>query len=81
MNEKIKELVEKAKSNEPFECSLTKQQWIEKFAQLIIDECVYVAVCGTEENDDVKELTYRDASLVQMGRNMAMEDIKKHFGF
>lgn len=80
MNNKIKELVEKAKLNEPYECSLTKQQWLEKFAQLIIDECLYVAVCGNEGNEDLKECTYRDLSMVQMVRNMAMEDIKKHFG-
>ena len=40
MNERIRLLAEQAKKNEPFECSYTKDQWLEKFAELIVRECI-----------------------------------------
>jgi hypothetical protein len=43
MNERIRQLAEQAKKNEPFECSYTKDQWLEKFAELIVKECMEVA--------------------------------------
>jgi hypothetical protein len=39
MNERIRLLAEQARHNEPFECSYTKDQWLEKFAELIVREC------------------------------------------
>lgn len=44
MNERIRELAEQAKRNEPFDCgALTKDQWLEKFAELIVKECADIA--------------------------------------
>ena len=44
MNERIKEFAKQARKNEPFDCSsYTTDQWIEKFAELIIRECAEVA--------------------------------------
>jgi hypothetical protein len=45
MNERIQELAEQAKRNEPFDCgALTKDQWLEKFAELIVRECAAIAL-------------------------------------
>jgi len=39
MNKRIRQLAEQARLNEPFECSYTKDQWLEKFAELLVQEC------------------------------------------
>ena len=46
MNERIRQLAEQARKNEPFECSYTKDQWLEKFAELIVRECS--RICGSQ---------------------------------
>ena len=49
MNEQIKQLAEQAKRNEPFDCgALTKDQWLEKFAELIVQECAKIADVADE---------------------------------
>ena len=66
MNERIRELAEQAKRNEPFDCgALTKDQWLEKFAWLIVEECSRIAD-GWVDNDD-------------NGKNYPSEMIKQHF--
>ena len=70
MNERIKELAEQAKKNEPFECSYTKDQWLEKFAELIVQECA--GICHKMAEDS-------DSYVVHDGDTCA-EQIKKHFG-
>ena len=43
MNERIRELAEQAKRNEPFDCgALTKDQWLEKFAELILEDVMSI---------------------------------------
>ena len=49
MNERIKQLAEQARKNEPFECSYTKDQWLEKFAKLIIQECADIATINAHQ--------------------------------
>lgn len=40
MNERLQKLIQQAKLNEPTDCSgLTKEQWLETFANQVIDEC------------------------------------------
>jgi len=40
MDIRLKQLVEQAEQNQPVDCSAyTKQQWLTKFAELIIQEC------------------------------------------
>ena len=60
MNERIRELAEQAKKNEPFECSYTKDQWLEKFAELIVQECAgrvdwILAYGGGTQGDLIRE--------------------------
>lgn len=39
----IQQIVEQAIHNEPFDCgALTKDQWLQKFAELIVRECANV---------------------------------------
>jgi hypothetical protein len=40
MNTRIRELVEQARQNEPFECSFSKAEWLETFARLVAKECL-----------------------------------------
>ena len=49
MNERIKQLAEQARKNEPFECSYTKDQWLEKFAELIVKECADIATINAHQ--------------------------------
>ena len=46
MNERIQALAEQARKNEPFECSYTKDQWLEKFGELIAEQCA--SMCGSQ---------------------------------
>ena len=48
MNKLIKNLVEQARKNEPVECSITREQWLETFAGLIVAECI--KVCDQPKN-------------------------------
>ena len=53
MNNRMQELVEQAIHNEPFDCgALTKEQWLEKFAELIVRECSNVALREEHEPDE-----------------------------
>ena len=44
MNKKlIEQLAKQAKDNKPFDCSiLTKDQWLETFAKIIVEECAKI---------------------------------------
>ena len=67
MNNRMQELVEQAIHNEPFDCgALTKEQWLEKFAELIVRECSKMADRWVDNDDN--------------GKNYPSEMIKKHFG-
>ena len=40
MSNELEKLIQQAKLNEPTDCSgLTKEQWLETFANQVIDEC------------------------------------------
>jgi hypothetical protein len=69
----IKELVQQAKNNESFECSYTKKQWLEKYAELIVQECIDAV---TKTNVDRYARTTYDLSLVQMTKLDIVESIK-----
>ena len=68
MKDRIKELAEQARLNEPFECSYTKDQWLEKFAELIVRECAKFL----EENSG-----YDDSNNAW---HPEPEDMLQHFG-
>ena len=61
MNEKIKQLAEQAGQGEPFHIP---PEFVEKFAELIVAECVDIA---------------NNVHMCRDGRVVA-EDIKQHFG-
>jgi hypothetical protein len=43
MNNRMQEFVQEAIHNEPFDCgALTKDQWLQKFAELIVRECASI---------------------------------------
>lgn len=65
MNDLIRQLAEQAKRNEPFECSYTKEQWLEKFAELIVRECA-----------SLFPLTFTD----EQYQRRIDKTINKHFG-
>jgi len=50
---------------------LFEQEELEKFAELIVRECVMLCDKVYEQNDNVK---------IQAGATFCREDIKKHFG-
>ncbi len=75
MNERIRELlVEAGVINNNFN-PLAYEQWyldsLEKFAELIVRECVMLCDKVYEQNDNVK---------IQAGATFCREDIKEHFG-
>jgi len=75
MNERIKQLAEQACFDEigkdySLYFNLTKDK-VEKFAELIVSECVMLCDKVYEQNDNVK---------IQAGATFCREDIKKHFG-
>jgi hypothetical protein len=95
MNERIKELAEQAKKNEPFECSYTKDQWLEKFAELIVRECAQVletngdnqrTIRMTESTGHNKTTDWMEGyeeAVKQYGGYLLKKNakqIKKHFG-
>ena len=49
----IEMFVKEAIENEPFDCgALTKEQWLEKFTELIVRECSNVALREDHEPDE-----------------------------
>lgn len=86
MNPNLKRLVEQAKKNEPFECACTKEQWLETFAGLIVEDTIKLLrlewyALNNEEVD--VDITPRDIGF-KVGQKseiiVLMEKIKKHFG-
>ena len=72
MNNRMQELVEQAIHNEPFDCgALTKEQWLEKFAELIVRECA---------NHCDLLLDHKISSEWSRGTHDCSKAIKKHFG-
>ena len=74
MNERIRELAEQAqKVIWPAEGNVTEltDLDVEKFAELIVWECVMLCDKVYEHNDNVK---------IQVGATFCREDIKEHFG-
>ena len=64
MNERIKKLIEQAKLNEPFDCGvLTKDQWLEKFADLVVDECCAILFFDMHEKTKSVHNYYGHAAL------------------
>ena len=70
MNERIKELAEQAGEYADFESGLCTDEFLEKFAELIVRECVQVS------EDDI---TDGDACCTNTADRIARQ-IKKHFG-
>ena len=49
----IEMFVKEAIENEPFDCgALTKEQWLEKFTELIVRECANIALREDHEPDE-----------------------------
>ena len=70
MNERIKELADRAGEYADFESGLCTDEFLEKFAELIVRECVQVS------EDDI---TDGDACCTNTADRIARQ-IKKHFG-
>ncbi len=78
MNEKIKELAEQAnipKYNLEYGTELCIAPHLEKFAELIIKECL--GMVGNQTTLDTNE-DFREG--FRLGRFLAWSDIRKHFG-
>ena len=71
MNGRIKELIEQAKSNEPFECSYTKEQWLQKYTELIVRECARIV-----RNTDLEDVEGGDSSVLLAAKHHILD----HFG-
>ncbi len=77
MNERIQELAVKAKLmaeediNRQISYNTELKAFAEKFAELIVRECVMLCDKVYEQNDNVK---------IQAGATFCREDIKEHFG-
>jgi len=94
MNERIKELAEQARKevNEKWAKDNTivypeaHYRYLgeveEKFAELIVRECMFVAVHGTDKREpsEYPGLRMVELGMVQFGRNDAEADIQEHFG-
>ena len=70
MNERIKQLADRAGEYADFESGLCTDEFLEKFAELIVRECVQVS------EDDI---TDGDACCTNTADRIARQ-IKKHFG-
>jgi hypothetical protein len=71
------EMIERLKKlalSEPFECSYTKDQWLEKFAELIVKECLLC--CEQVISDPVP----KSVDTFEQGGIHCMDEIKQHFG-
>ena len=72
MNNNLQLFVKEALENEPFDCgALTKEQWLEKFAELIVRECA---------NHCDLLLNHKMSSEWARGTHDCSKAIKKHFG-
>ena len=78
MNERIKLLAEQVRKHFP-KTEMSGEFWVfdeEKFAELIVQECVSVinTEAGEREDDDEYERAWK------MGTEFAVYQIKQHFG-
>jgi len=72
MNNNLQLFVKEAIHNEPFDCgALTKEQWLEKFTELIVRECA---------NHCDLLLNHKMSSEWARGTHDCSKAIKKHFG-
>jgi hypothetical protein len=80
MNERIKELAEKAfdKANDGSisDIKITKE-FVEKFAELLIQQCINV--CEPVLDEPYEDMSEFGKGLVE-GQDVAVEKIKRHFG-
>ena len=77
MNERIKELAIQVQRTEMPGVLFAHPEFVEKFAELIVRECVKCC----EEIADINK-TYKEVDLVdpEFGPKECIETIKKHFG-
>jgi hypothetical protein len=76
MNERIKELWEEAAKTTQGDSWQEQTKFMQKFAELIVQECVHVAVF----KDDGMISTADVAGYMAAGRASAAKIIKEHFG-
>jgi hypothetical protein len=76
MNERIKQFAEQVDSefNSPYD----RHKAIERFAELIVRECMKVVINGKYSATECERNTHRIAH--NNARDEASSDIKKHFG-
>jgi len=78
----MQELVEQAIHNEPFDCgALTKEQWLEKFAELIVKECIDFCsrVCMERIQGDCPHNNREDVEALNCAQSI-LREATKHFG-
>jgi len=83
MNERIKDLVDKAKKQVP--AGLAPEQWLEvyhaKFAELIVKECLKIVKSNTYGPCGEYDYSYSDKSAAADERAETIhEEIASHFG-
>lgn len=74
MNKRIKELADQVMKDA--KGSLNFEQFYEKFAELIVKECINCI----ESTDKGYIFTAKDAGIVNAAHTRSMEKVKKHFG-
>ena len=77
MNERIRELAEQAGMNIVDDKFSTYGKFAEKFAELIVRECINV--CEPVLDEPYEDMDEFGKGLVE-GQDVAVEKIKKHFG-
>lgn len=86
MTDRIKELAEQARKNEPFDCSqMSKQQWLQTFAEMVVRECLSIVENNNPRPPGTTILySFVTDEYFDTGWQVAVEtkskQIKQHFG-
>jgi hypothetical protein len=80
MMERIQQLAEQARHNQPFECSYTKDQWLQTFAQLIVAECVGVLERQIVQTQSDDMWTLMVEKTMNSAVRQSVGQVQQHFG-
>ena len=81
MNERIRELVKQATTIEEHKWGVSYDNFNkEKFAELLIRECIEVIVRNEHATLNISNVTDEKAQGIQLGLEFATIDIAEHFG-
>ena len=73
---RMRDLVQQAKANQPYECSYTKDDWLKTFAELIVKECADVL----KKDMELAHIQLIPLDFKMYANGRLQRTIKEHFG-